>query len=78
MKFLSARSLAFSGFLALLCVLPSSELRSQTAIPPDVFEALQQIAVRNQEIIQKQGEMVRGLDEILNDARQAKIFSKRG
>ena len=78
MKSISARSLALAGVVALLCAMPSSQLRSQTAIGPEVFDALQQIAVRNQEIIQKQEEMLRSLDEILNDARQAKIFSKRG
>ncbi len=37
-----------------------------------------QIAARNQEILQKQEESIRSLDDILNEARQAKIFSKRG
>ena len=78
MKSISARSLALAGAVALLCAIPSSQLQSQTAIGPEVFDALQQIAVRNQEIIQKQEEMLRSLEEILNDARQAKIFSKRG
>jgi hypothetical protein len=78
MKSISTRSLALVGVVALLCAMPSSQLQSQTAIAPEVFDALQQIAVRNQEIIQKQEEMLRNLDEILNDARQAKIFSKRG
>lgn len=78
MKNISARSLAFVAAIALLCTMPSAQVQSQTTVGPEVFDALQQIAIRNQEIIQKQEEMVRSLDEILNDARQAKIFSKRG
>lgn len=78
MKYLSIRSLVLAGGIALFCALPSAQVQSQTSIPGDVFDSLQQIVIRNQEIIQKQEEQLRGLDEILSDARQAKIFSKRG
>lgn len=72
------RSFAFVGLVALLVALPSAQVRSQTTVPQEVFDALMQIAARNQEILQKQEESIRSLDDILNEARQAKIFSKRG
>lgn len=72
------RSLAFAGLIALLVALPSSQVHSQTAVSADVFEALTQLAARNQEILQKQDDTIRALDDVLNEARQAKIFSKRG
>jgi hypothetical protein len=72
------RPFAFIGLLALFLALPSSQVHSQTAVPADVFDALVQLAGRNQEILQKQDETIRSLDDVLNEARQAKIFSKRG
>ena len=72
------RGLAFAGLVALLVALPSAQVQSQTAVSQEVFDALMQIAARNQEILQKQDESIRSLDDILNEARQAKIFSKRG
>ncbi len=78
---MNSRFLRTSALLALVAVfiaLPSSQVRSQTSVPPDVFEALAQLAARNQEILQHQEETIRSLDDALNEARQAKIFSKRG
>ena len=72
------RSFAFAGLIALLVALPSAQVQSQTAVSQDVFDALVQLAARNQEILQKQEESIRSLDDILNEARQAKAFSKRG
>ncbi len=72
------RGFAFAGLIALLVALPSAQVQSQTAVSQEVFDALMQIAARNQEILQKQDESIRSLDDILNEARQAKIFSKRG
>lgn len=79
MKYFSfLRTLAFVAPIALLVALPSAQVQSQTAVPQEVFDALMQVAARNQEILQKQDETIRSLDDILNEARQAKIFSKRG
>jgi len=72
------RGFAVVGLIALLVALPSAQVQSQTNVPQEVFDALMQIAARNQEILQKQDETIRSLDDILNEARQAKIFSKRG
>jgi hypothetical protein len=72
------RSSAFLGLIALFVALPSSQVRSQTAVPPDVFDALVQLAARNQDILQKQEDTIRSLEDTLNEARQAKSFSKRG
>ena len=72
------RTSAFLGLIALFVALPSSDVRSQTAVPPDVFDALVQLAARNQEILQKQEDTIRSLEDTLSEARQAKIFSKRG
>lgn len=72
------RTLGFLGLVALLVALPSSQVRSQTSVPPDVFDVLVQLAARNQDILQKQEDTIRSLDDTLNEARQAKIFSKRG
>ena len=77
-NFLSFRRLGFLALIALLVALPSSQVQSQTAVSQDVFDALVQLAARNQEILQKQDETIRTLDDVLNEARQAKIFSKRG
>jgi hypothetical protein len=72
------RPFAFVGLLALLVALPSAQVHSQTSVSPEIFDALVQLAARNQEILQKQDETIRSLDDVLNEARQAKIFSKRG
>ena len=72
------RTSAFLGLIALFVALPSAQVRSQSAIPADVFDALTQLAARNQDILQKQEETIRSLDDALNEARQAKIFTKRG
>ena len=72
------RLLAVLALLALLVVLPSAQVQSQTPVGVEVIDMLQQIAGRNQEILQKQEQTIRDLDEILESARQARIFSKRG
>ena len=72
------RSFAFLALIALLVALPSSQVHSQVSVAPDVYDSLTQLAARNQEILQKQEESIRALDDALNEARQAKIFSKRG
>jgi hypothetical protein len=78
MKLRLIRSSAVLGLIALFVALPSAQVHSQTAVAGDVFDALTQLAARNQEILQKQEETIRSLDDALNEARQAKIFSKRG
>jgi len=78
MSFRFFRSFAFLALLALLVALPSSQVHSQVSIPPDVYDSLTQLAARNQEILQKQEDTIRALEDALNEARQAKIFSKRG
>jgi hypothetical protein len=72
------RGLLFAAAIAIFVTLPSTEVRSQTAVSSGVFDALTQLAARNQEILQKQEDTIRALDDVLQEAKQAKIFSKRG
>ncbi len=75
------RPFALLALIAVFVALPSSQVRSQTSVPGDVFEALAQLAARNQEILQHQDwiSISASLTNIaFNEARQAKIFSKRG
>ena len=75
---------SFSRFwpLALLCagalLLPSAELRSQGVVPPDLVNQLRTLGQKNEEIIRKQEEQIKILDELIQEAQQAKAFSKRG
>ncbi len=68
--------------LALLCAaalaLPSAELRSQGPVPPDLVNQLRALGQRNEEILKKQEEQIKVLDELIQEARDAKAFSKRG
>lgn len=69
--------LALLAGAALLC-LPSGEVHSQLAPGMDFFKQLQDLALKNDEIIKRQEETIKTVDDLLQEAKQARIFSKRG
>ncbi len=63
---------------AAVALLPSSRVQSQIAPAVDVFKILEGVAQKNDELLKKQDETLKTLEDILSEARQARIFSKRG
>ncbi len=72
------RPVAAALGLAALLTIPSSRVQSQIALGPDLLTILQQAALKNEQLIKSQEESLKTLEDLLLEARQARVFSKRG
>lgn len=71
----SLLALATAAFVALL---PSGDVQSQALPGMDVFRALQEIVQKNDDLLKRQEETAKTVEDLMTEARQARIFSKRG
>ncbi|MBS0658661.1 MAG: hypothetical protein JSR82_10505 [Verrucomicrobia bacterium] len=68
--------LALAGAVA-VCLLPSGQVQSQ--VPGmDVFTALQDLVQKNDQLIKRQEETLKTVEDLMTEAKQARIMSKRG
>lgn len=64
---------------ALVCTLPSARLNSQAvALPAEPLAALQALQTANDDLIKRQEATLKDLTDITADAREIRIFTKRG
>ncbi len=64
---------------ALLAALPSSRLLSQAApFPTEPLAALQTLQTTNDDLIKRQEGTLKDLSDATDDAREMRIYSKRG
>ena len=72
------RFLAAAG-LILAVTLPSSQVRSQLAIPPsDPLVLLQTMQTANDDLLKRQEATLKDLTEMTENAREIRIYSRRG
>ena len=65
--------------LVLALLLPSSQGRSQLALPPaDPLVLLQTMQKNNDDLLKRQETTLKDLADLTEAARQVRIFSKRG
>ena len=63
----------------LVCTLPSARLNSQAVpLPAEPLAALQTLQTANDDLIKRQEATLKDLSDITDDARELRIFSKRG
>ena len=71
--------LPLCAFCAVLtCGLPCAQLRSQALAPSDPTTALQTLQTTNDELIKRQETTLKELTDMTTEAREIKVFSKRG
>lgn len=62
---------------AALSLLPSGQVQSQ--VPGmDIFTALQDLVQKNDQLIKRQEETLKTVEDLMTEAKQARIMSKRG
>jgi hypothetical protein len=72
------RYLVAAGLL-LVVALPSSEVRSQLALPPvDPLAALETMHKNNEDLLKRQEATLKDLTDLTEAAREIRIYSKRG
>ena len=63
----------------LVCTLPSARLHSQAVpLPAEPLAALQTLQSANDDLIKRQETTLKDLSDITDDAREIRIYSKRG
>ena len=63
----------------LVCSLPSNQARSQAVAPPaEPLAALQALQTANDDLIKRQEATLKELTDMTAEAREAKLFSRRG
>ena len=63
----------------LVCTLPSARLNSQAVpFPTEPLAALQTLQTANDDLIKRQEATLKDLSDITDDAREIRIYSKRG
>ena len=69
-----------AAVLALAALLtPSASVRSQLApLPNDPGAALQSLQQANADLLKRQEATLKGLEELSTEAREARIFARRG
>ena len=63
----------------LVCTLPSARLNSQAMpFPAEPLAALQALQTANDDLIKRQEATLKDLSDITDDAREIRIYTKRG
>lgn len=62
---------------AALSLLPSGEVQSQTP-GMEIFSALQELVSKNEALLKRQEETAKTVEDLLIEAKQARIMTKRG